>query len=253
MSISNSVSAAGSTSTPDLDQNPDPFIPSPDVFQKFELLGCYPFPISETEVEEREKGVKVVDPQMTLSICFLTCEEYGIAGVWNDTCVCGMGVPETESEGDDWPFLPAPVPAPTNRAQILLQEQTQEPEAGVCNLHCPGNPLQICGGGVEAVVQKREGGKEGGRWSIYRNLNLNLNLIVLNRGEDGNANAASNRYTNILAIKTETETETGNISTTSNATKTVFQSAATRRRGGWDLAYLSVVGVVASAVLMFFL
>jgi hypothetical protein len=265
MSISNSVSAAGSTppATPDSDLNP--FMPSLGeeealVLEKFELLGCYtsfPFTVVENG-EEGEKGVKVVDPQMNLQLCLSACAEYGIAGLWNDTCICGMELPLPSASPD--PFLPVPTSQAQSQSQTLLhlhlhlQEQTQErePEAGVCNMPCPGDGNQICGGGgggVEAVVRKRERREEGVRWSVY----LNLNLTLLNGDEEGYGNAAARRYT-ILAIKTGTGT--GNATSNSNETTTMgFQSMATSRGGGrgLSLTYLSVVGVVVSAVLLLFL
>jgi len=277
MSISVSVSAAGSTPPATPDSDLDPFMPSEGEgeqmeMEKFELLGCYsflPFTVVE-EGEEGEKGVKVVGPQMNLQLCLSACAEYVIAGLWNDTCICGMESPLPSDSPD--PFLPVP----TSRGQTLLhlhlhlkekaQTQTQileefsdrevgEGKGEGCDMPCPGNTNQICGGGG-GVVRKRERGEEGVRWSVYRNLNLNF---VLNGDGDGDGNAAAQaeryRYTDVLAIKTETET--GNVSSNGNETTTmVFQSAATRtwRRGrGLSLTYLSVVGVVVSAVLLVFL
>jgi hypothetical protein len=261
MSISNSVSAAGSTPPATPDSDLDPFMPSEGEgeqmeMEKFELLGCYtslPFTVVEKKME-------ITDPEMSVDICFEVCKEYVIAGLWNDSCICGMDVPSPSDS--DWPdpFLPAPSSQPPPQSQTLLhlhlhlhlQEQTQErePEAGVCNLPCPGNTNQICGGGVEAVVRKRERREEGVRWSVYHNLNLTL----LNG--DGNVAANRYRYTDILA--TETGTGTGNVTSNSNgnnnATTMVSRSAATRTwRRGLSLTYLSVVGVVVSAVLLGFL
>jgi hypothetical protein len=210
MSISVSVSAAGSTPPATPDSDLDPFMPSEGEgegeevveeevemeMEKFELLGCYtflPFTVVE-EGKEGEEGLKVVDPQMSVDICFEVCKEYVLAGVWNDTCICGMELPLPSASPD--PFLPVP----TSRGQTLLhlhlkekaQTQTQileeflDQEVGEgkgegCDLPCPGNTNQICGGGVEAVVQKRERGKEGVRWSVY----LNLNLTLLNGDGEG--------------------------------------------------------------------
>jgi len=275
MSISVSVSAAGSTPPATPDSDLDPFMPSEGEgeqmeMEKFELLGCYsflPFTVVE-EGEEGEKGVKVVGPQMNLQLCLSACAEYVIAGLWNDTCICGMESPLPSDSPD--PFLPVP----TSRGQTLLhlhlhlkekaQTQTQileefsdrevgEGKGEGCDMPCPGNTNQICGGGG-GVVRKRERGEEGVRWSVYRNLNLNF---VLNGDGDGDGNAAAQaeRYTDVLAIKTGTGT--GNVSSNSNnnATTMGFQSKATSRGGGGGLSltYLSVVGVVVSAVLLVFL
>jgi hypothetical protein len=167
--------------------------------------------------------------------------------VWNDTCICGagMGVPSSSESPD--PFLPAPTTM--SQARILREEEVQtqileeglemgkETEEGGCDLSCPGNTNQICGGGVEAVVRKRERRMEGVRWSVY----LNLKLTLLNGDEDGDGGkaAAAKRYTDILAR----ETETGNATT--------VQSTATRTwRRGRGLSLPPLV-LVFSAVLLF--
>lgn len=140
---------------------------------------------------------------MNLDICLSACKEYVLAGVWNDTCVCGTGLSESETGAD--PFLPAT----TSQAQSVLREGIQEAGEG-CNLPCPGNQAQFCGGGEADAVGKRG---EGVRWSVYRN--LNLTVLGGNTGE-----AESNRY--MLAK------ETGNVSSNSRTTA-VYQSAATRK------------------------
>jgi hypothetical protein len=272
MSISNSAAGSTPPATPDSDS--DPFMPEEgeEVVEEmemegFELLGCYTsLSFSGTVVENGEeaaKGVKVVDPQMNLQLCFEVCRGYGIVRVWNDTCICGagMGVPSSSESPD--PFLPAPTTM--SQARILREEEVQtqileeglemgkETEEGGCDLSCPGNTNQICGGGVEAVVRKRERRMEGVRWSVY----LNLKLTLLNGDEDGDggkaaARAKRYRYTDVLAR--ETETGTGNVSSNGNGNATTmgFQSAATRRRRGRGLSLTSLV-LVFSAVLLLLL
>jgi hypothetical protein len=261
MSISNSAAGSTPPATPDSDS--DPFMPEEgeEVVEEmemegFELLGCYTsLSFSGTVVENGEeaaKGVKVVDPQMNLQLCFEVCKEYGIVRVWNDTCICGMELPLPSDSPD--PFFPAPTTM--SQARILREEEVQtqileeflemgkETEEEVCDLPCPGNPLQICGGG-DVSSGKRDFG--GVRWSVYHNLNLTL----LNGDEDGDGGkAAAAKRDTILARETRTGNATSNGN--GNASTMVFQSAATSRGGGRGLSLTSLV-LVFSAVLLSFL
>ncbi|KAN0104960.1 glycoside hydrolase family 16 protein [Hyaloscypha variabilis] len=174
---------------------------TPPTLLTFTFLACLP------SLSFPSPSANSTSTHMTLTLCLQSCQRFALAGVYDTTCFCSDSF-----------------------SSLIPDSHSGEGEGeGVCDLPCPGNGSQACGGrsGGESGVVEREG-VEGVEVSltVYRNL-----IPVKGIGAGGLGKGGLNGDGN------------------SNGTVVGFQGAGWRIEMRWGMGCLVVwLGIVVAAL-----
>ncbi|PMD47868.1 glycoside hydrolase family 16 protein [Hyaloscypha variabilis F] len=171
---------------------------TPPTLLTFTFLACLPsllFP---------SPSANSTSVHMTLTLCLQSCQRFALAGVYDRFCFCSDSF-------------------------LSLAPNSGE---GICDLSCPGNGSQVCGGGGGGVggrVKRDVGvgeGMEGVSLTVYRNLIPVKGIGAGGLGEEG-----------------------GKGDSNSNRTVVGFQGAGRREETRWGIGCLVFgFGIVAAAL-----